>query len=815
MHVMKMTTDNPVKIGYTFLIQSNDSYELLSFPSENVQMFSDMSGTENVSLVGKGFILSHVQDSPFEDEAPGIPCYKLSYTKEKGSVEESESAFTFRGRLGNGNEDDPLKLCVDTTSDNPVGTEYILWFCYTNIKASYNSAIRICVYSKQSELATVSLDFGSEASQVHDAGADDLLSNINLKQAFCRLIDYPENRDYWQGREGDPGFLYKSIYHVHTKPGETHFGQLPMCNGTNSFVLSLLPANHDDYSNLVLLPNLKLIELFSGAFQQKTISFDSNSDIVSAAHPDLGSTELRQSVLRIILCNFLSVIMDHKRVTKGNLFLNFVLLVPNVYYQKKVSQLISGLYEDFYILRKNNPKRFDCYKGIEVKVVSESDASFFGMQQLLVNNVDSKYSLPDSENAHFLIIDAGKGTTDFSILKQTSNFSRYESVYRYGIPASGHVLTYAFYDALKGYFRSIGLEKTFELMMREAVQKDQAGLMNLVRYLERFKSQYESLSPIPENKKNMIKNAAQGCRTVADLCSFVSRRLLDESWQIPGAETCLSQKIDTMISLIKDSIIRYSLSHNINSYLRIVLTGRAFLLPMFREKVCELLINSKLVPNKDAVIFDAGSAKTICTGGALQVEKACVVNLNSGLIGSPSLSPRLGIAGESLFSRFKHFLIDKLNLGKSHKATIDFDFFYTGLTLENVDSAVFDVSGRRSNVGADVTSEDLTVYYTGEGFFFRHGNATNVIQEQNLHYKSVDDEYDDRIGNLVTESLFPFNIDSLGYEEQDNAYLETLRSAVNAEHQSLAVDIPTPSPIGGDTGIDTIDTRIDIDDVDA
>jgi hypothetical protein len=83
-------------------------------------------------------------------------------------------------------------------------------------------------------------------------------------------------------------------------------------------------------------------------------------------------------------------------------------LVPNIYTNEDVlesKKIIDEIFEDYNLQRKN------FILGYEIDCLSESDASFLGCQnEITINGSD-----------YFVVIDCGKGTTDFSVLELEQN----------------------------------------------------------------------------------------------------------------------------------------------------------------------------------------------------------------------------------------------------------------------------------------------------------------------------------------------------------------------------------------------------------
>lgn len=760
MHVLKMQENSQDQLFHSFVMCSMHDYEMISFPSDEAQLICDCG--DNQDLRDMDFILEKLDSSPYAEKYPSMPCYRLSIIP--GNGEKKNNSVDKMYLDGHIDSDfaslDYLRVTVDSRLRD---VEYILEVRYEHHAEhhgkkeviNYYSGIRVFTYKDEyREVCTASLDFGSEASQVKFKGDEE--DSVNLREAFCELAEYDKSAAYWQGRPNDDKehlTLYKSIYHIHTKPGKTFFGDLPMNNKERTFIQSLLPIGHTNFDDLVLLPNLKLIELLSYQVHSTDIDFSSpeNTNLINRQRDSLGSRELRQSVLRQILCNFLAVIMYRKRQNGvHNLCLRFTLLVPNVYYQNKVATIINGLYEDFDLLCKNHPDRFGCYRGIEVQTVSESDASYFGLR------LEQKSGIKDEFGAYSLIIDAGKGTTDFSLLHQTGQeLSHYESIYRSGIPASGHVLTYAFYEALRDYFTSIDKREVFEQIIRSAFATRQTrNLLAFVAELEEQKKNYGKFKSQDNDEDSEARSMTNQLVNMENLIKYV-HLLNTKRISIIGVKDKVNEKVEKMVALLETSIIQYAKEHQL-TLLQVYLSGRAFRFEPFREAVINKLIENKLIETKSQVEFNDISAKNACLKGGI-ADRAYTINRKSAMLSVPTISENVGETS-NLRKKIRHlFMRDKPVI-----ANVDFNFFYKGLKKGNVTNVNIDICGRITQQSFP-TSQDVFLYFVGDGYLLKAGNRSELLEEDAKYYQ-CDREI---LEQLMRESLFPFDIESMGYSRSE------------------------------------------------
>lgn len=765
---------------HSFVMCANDRYKVFSLPSSEAKLISDVLSEENVELRNHDFSLSKLETSPYADRFPDLPCYRFLIKPGKGEKECNADKFYIDGYI---ESDYTSQDCfrVEANSTLP-DRSYILQICYeqhihdnnsNETVRRYSSAIRIYTYRKDAEVVTAALDFGSEASQIK---FKDDKETLNVREAFCDLTKIDRNEEHWQGRPSDDPEkkrLYKSIYHIHTEPAPTFFGDLPMNNGKRTFIQTLLPVTHDDFSHLILLPNLKLIELLRYNISAVDVNFgaESNTNLIPRSKETLDNGELQNAILRQIICNFLAVTMFRKRVNANQrLCLFFTILIPNVYYQQKVSRIIDGLYEDFDLLVQNHLDLFGCYRGIEVNMISESDASYFGVMQqsLEVRSSAAK------KGAYCLMIDAGKGTTDFSLLHQIGNqLSHYESIYRSGIPASGHVLTYAFYEALRDYFTSINRGAVFEEIIRSAYTGalQTKHLLDFVARLEEQKAHYGKYK---QKMDVETKNTACSVNTWDDLNGFLME-LNTKGIQIPGAVSRVDEKVAQMVQLLESSIEAYAQKRKI-AFLKVFLSGRAFKFKPFKKAVIDSLIKHGLVLSTNQIDYTERLAKTACMNGGLK-EGDYNVNRKSTMLSVPSMQEIVGQV-----SSIRQWLRQFFRRDKVLMANIDFDFFYKGLKKGNVSNVEIDICGR-GEAKSFPTAEDVYLYFVGDGYLLKSDSRCERIDESNQNYSFGNDE-EEILNQLMCESLFPFDLRSMGYSALTNVAKKNLEAKLEQERSS-------------------------------
>lgn len=748
---------------FSFIVKVTDNVRLLSIDSDRPQLISSdgLNYSQNLSGHVHRFRVERTQEM-----TDGVPTYRIHIEKGKAPADVNDNSYLKAyGYMGAVEEEDHAVVKIDGTRilnrasrtlNEPV---FVIIISYEFEGRVYEDSAKIYLYTDDQQLTSAALDFGSEASQIRFADNDANNTIIDTLLSFQEGAQYSKDEVFWQGKSGDP--FYKSVFFIHKKPDTTKYAEKPPVGSPNAFVQPLLKSStiSETYKSLEILPNLKLIEMGDGliAFNNAAIEFDEESNIETGGIPNLASRPLRESILRIILNNFLHCMLhDIGRGKKKEKFLRLVLMVPNVYYQSKIYSIVRGLYEDFAAIQASND--YPTCKGIEVQVVSESDAAFFGVRH-------SCRDLKNQENGYFLIIDAGKGTTDFSILQQHECYAKYSSLYRDGIPASGNVLTYAFYEALDAFMSKHKIDLT--PLLKKAEKSDVLKFMDC---LEQLKKDYnETSAPFKTPQDTDVKS-------MNGLYTYLSTEI-HLGHQIPECKKFVEEKISLLCDSLERSMNSFMKTNESIRFFQVLLTGRGFLFGPYKKAVIEMLKKNKWIEDENVVIPITGDqAKTICLRGALAIEKECSVNCNSGLIGSPVIRQATGSQATGSGNWIQRFLKKPYKQSKKEKFKgIDIDFFYQGSARNTSQNITFVIAGREYTV-CSPDSQKKALFYTGDGFICLKEDDCIDIDERNFMYT------DEKINQLIKESLFPFYPGSIR-DEHDKSWKDASKEPEHPEEK--------------------------------
>lgn len=525
----------------------------------------------------------------------------------------------------------------------------------------FEDSIQFCFASKQ-QIYDVAIDFGSEASQItfHNRADGRVLERMKIVDTLTEsFYSHLTNESLLQKDERDNElikslFLLKKddvFFQLHTKPYQ--FGE-------SEFLNLLTSKNRKDEFKQGYFPisNMKLAHLGAYCFDVRFHSEDDNFFKASQRRFNTTIAPLQQVVINYFIHAILYYISkEHPK--NEPLYLVVRLLVPNVFEQERVSKIVSQTNQAFEVI-KNDISNGYRLNGAEISTISESDASFLGY---IKQNKQKKLK----KNGKYLIIDSGKGTTDFSIINlNDANKQEINSVFRSGFIGAGNVISYAFIDtifaAIFGNNKSIRQKAIYDIVLRP--DTDIADKINFVEAIEYLKQNFNN----PKNRTNYQKleqkignrrNDIQKLYSINPFDTSILNQITDtiKTFYYSNDQNSIQDEfgfIDNAVIELTNRIIKevdYS-GHKPEEPFEVVLTGRAFLFQPFIEKL------RKHYPN--IISVGLSEMKKICLEGAFSKR---VINYDSNLVGKPQLKTTF-IDEEGL----EHLVID--NGGQQNKTIL-------------------------------------------------------------------------------------------------------------------------------------------------
>ena len=454
------------------------------------------------------------------------------------------------------------------------------------------------------------------------------------------------------------------------------------------------------------IPNLKLSEL--GLLRDFSLELFNDT---------LDFSRIKDKLYRGVLNQFVHILLQEiqtydKGETEKLLVLN--LLVPNIYTQARVSKILTSLHEDFREILADGKYGF---AGVEIQTISESDASFLGL--LSDSGIDILKARNINEGDNFLIIDAGKGTTDLSVITAGQN-NHFSSIYRDGFAGAGNAITYSFLDTLTAIVAGQDNTKTREEIIRKIIEMDPSSQIPFLRAMENLKKNFatgnasnkmvtlEEIKKIKNENNELYNNPSLDPELLLEI---IENQILKNGQTIGDyfglIEQCISAIIDKVITAIENS--------GISNFKQIILTGRAFRFSPLREKLREKLdthFNGKM-----NFLYQGEKLKTCCLYGPLNFKGG--TNRNADIVGTPLIFDRPDTVQKTIRKLFGKSSEKKVVYSGNENSIEEDSFFLNGFQLD-LDKQSVIISGKEFNVDSEFRKEGkVNLYFIGNDFLIR------------------------------------------------------------------------------------------------
>lgn len=492
-----------------------------------------------------------------------------------------------------------LKVVFHLHSENQETIERCIRFTLCEMKTIYN----------------VVLDFGSEASQmaISQKGATIGLNAVtNIFSSIKNRFDStPEGDDKYVQYETGTSRLYRSIYYV-KKDIENATAPDPWVSETTD-VMSFLSKRAELETltqNYTPLPNAKIASFGGVALPQIRIAG------IESPIQDYGDDYFYRKAVDIFIQEALSAVQN--KLPGKKKAVNICILMPNVYPLATINQKLSDLAHD--IRKMLQDTKYSQIIGFELTYVSESDASMLG---LFAANVLEAFT---ADPGNYLIMDAGKGTLDFSILKyDPKQTKRYKNLCRSGIVGAGQAVTYALALALVREFIELKCtdfdvekanDQVKDIVFKHVYQGDMAEQFLFWSYVEAYKKKYNANNSFRGSREDPDPSVTLDEVKLTGLNNFIQS--LD--YKIPDPDKyirneILSIALDVSVKLHQ---ITNRISNNQDHVIKIdkvIFTGRGFLMEELRKTIENVLLYMEPGIKDNMIALSAkmpGFEKSIC-----------------------------------------------------------------------------------------------------------------------------------------------------------------------------------------------------------
>jgi hypothetical protein len=631
------------------------------------------------------------------------------------------------------------------------------------------------ILSHPSQFLGLALDYGSESSQmatkryeINNVMIEDKPEIINLFQQI--KLFYTNNKwldsetqtnaetTYYQEEKGSNFYKSLSFVREHLTENYEDFDKEDFIKSQQHNLKLLI--NNNSMAQLMRnkfhqLPNLKIIhqhydQLQSIAFQYN----DTDNNIIPLTLKEI-KQKIQNTILKTMIESFLQ--KEFLRYKFAKRCIRLQILIPNIYDSKSIKNTKIQLQKILTELSNSQPYQ-NKITGWEVQTISESDAAFIGYM--------SKKNATIVPNSNYAIIDVGKGTTDFSVIKtgQTNSFDL-EPIYRNGFAGAGNLITNAIFETIIRYIREANNGQSgvnnfiSEKIIGTLAGNDLIRCRKFYEEIERLKFNFKI-----ENVDAVYKDWASAQINNIYLNTIVGKdiefqTLIDILAQIENgadffgyvADVCevITEKVMAHLQMIQQHKNNFSLAG-------VVLTGRGFLFAPLAEMMRKKMMVHLNIDAAKIVLLTGNELKDICIKGVFNKS----IQYNTDSVGHPiqiiksKQNKNSSTIKKLNTKKWLDFLVGSIeNNSEVEKIIINENVLQTDLqNMEIMIGAKAYAPGNNSIFTEPINDAVISVDYTDTGFKIRklqNGRLLKIIPLREIH------DYEDVELKLITSSLFP------------------------------------------------------------
>lgn len=667
------------------------------------------------------------------------------------------------------------------------------------------------------------IDFGSEASQAcwyKDGNKRD----INITKSI-NSISNGNRTSYENHIQFESDTLYKSIYYFKKNIGTEELRPWPdYSSDVLKFLVPTTEEVKDLYKDYFQLPNSKLAQFDIARLARMTVTAD-GEDV------SLNELGIERTLMNNIVMQTLLSIQSSSKSSKDGVYVVLNILMPNVYPIHLISQKLNQLAEDIYglITNGNTEGKFNNIKAVELRSVSESDASLLGFAQSIQNNKNALKS------GYYLIMDAGKGTLDFSLV-EVSEERAYVNKSRAGIVGAGNAITYGLIIGLvndylsemaSGYVEKPDSERCKMIRLfiynnilggktpgKEGIAVDVAKLQKYNQAVERYKKVFNNLydglyKEEPRYKKepriiteeDRERSEDFSKLTLKDFTDWIN--VLSDNNEMLTKESCgyVSIEIENIVSEAirkMDNVVNclQQTDKTITSAKYVIFTGRGFLMKEFRDVMRKyLILNRIVVENKTIEVTPLEHMKTGCldinqllTGGQYDASPS---HQSVGLLRNIDDQSEDSFQSDDRTRMTQNEAPDKQHRGLSfdpiRETRFDGNLEKEGIVLKGITAhSSISLGGWLYTIDTKFKGRKCTVYFDGIHYWI----TAKDVDSQRLDGAAAQNRYS---SSLCFESLFPnviinsFNDIKIPQIENEPIIIQSIQSdEIEDEDETIA-----------------------------
>ncbi len=646
---------------------------------------------------------------------------------------------------------------------------------------SYCNSFTIALTDKNSYVH-FGFDFGSEASQINEFR---YLKNVSSnsfesKESVPSLFDIiKDNKEL--SNEKDDAFIqfergsnfYKSIFFAKKQielrnDADGNDTAIHESEKSLSILNKSIETDRTYFEGWYQLPNLKIAHKYSADLHQYKFTVDNNGQKRTKDISSLNEI-LYSNILKELIYNYLIASIDkHKKSD-----LRLTLLIPNMYETSDIIKIRHQIKQKVGEINSENLQ--NAIRSLEITTLSESDASFMGYYNRDHHN-------QTEANKYYIIIDCGKGTTDFSVVQTDENdLYDYKTLYRNGFAGAGNLITYAFFEALFYYICSISEnpDNAKEFIKKSLDGKSSADINRLFELIEQMKFNYDQDAPQAIIEK-FYETAVTG--------DFNFKNLFNggESWEtifllLKNCRSCydwngyISETVDFISKSIADNLnnVVKSLGQTVQCG-GVLLSGRGFMFKPLRKSVIEHLQQIGIEENLVREPESAKGLKDVCLKGVFRRG----YKYNPDIMCMPVRQQnKAQPVGENIEMPIKKerkiFRLFHQKLGEILAEGMDFGSEQNSMKMDATD-----IKTLRFIIGNSIyepsnfnlkTGDQLELIYSGDAFVLKAIDHGELIDFCTLEKNS---EVEHSESNQIVGSLFPAVLSekSINFLNQDYSY---------------------------------------------
>ncbi|MFT4062215.1 MAG: hypothetical protein QM642_07655 [Edaphocola sp.] len=653
-----------------------------------------------------------------------------------------------------------------------------------------------------SQFLGLALDFGSESSQMavkryaHDYNLQE--KRPEIENLFRNIVSYHKSNgwvpqheaiDYYQ-EEKNTNF-YKSLFFLKEQlSGDYEDIDKEVFIKNIADNLKMLVNTKDGYQSLTeqrfhQLPNLKIIHKHEDLLSGLTFEIEKDGYAIPIKLSEL-KQKVYNTILKVMINSFLK--KEFIRYNNATRFIRMMLLVPNMYDTADINYIQHQLHNIFRDLSEGE------YKGKilawEVLTISESDASFIGY----IN----KHNIQAQKDKDYIIIDSGKGTTDFSVIHTGSdNIFDLKPIYRNGFTGAGNMITYAVFETLLHYLRQTAATTQSDVkyikdkVVRVLTSNDLERKNKFYTELERLKFNYK-----PGLNKEQVRttwdHAVTGDIGFKDLMEYGDgiNTLIGLLNNLENVADFYNY-IDETCEFIAGTTVRYLklIKENKRDFncAGIILTGRSFMFGPLVEKLKSKLVAELGVSESSISLLSSTELKDICIKGVFNNS----IKLNAELTGYPiqlifekeNVPPPVAVKESTPKKSFFARLFNDLNNFEQAGKVLTFD---QNLNFDKLQTSQFLIGSKTYRImGSDIFRKapgqtyEADIAFTHKGYVVRR--MVNGVVDSIAPMRAIDDTGNDDMA-LIVPSLFPNYIDEKYLQSIERNDIEKIAFGIPADN---------------------------------